>query len=438
MTTIRRGLAILLVVLLASTTLAAFSTAAPAFPVRGKPVTVVPTVQSTGPAPVSGPVSEVVSANNRFGTELYGVLARDPSTKDENLFFSPFSISSALAITYEGAAGKTASEILEVFHFPADNATRQSGYKALISGINAKDKEFELKTANALWVEKTFRLLPAFTRVAETTYFAKATNLDFVKKSENSRKTINSWVESQTNKRIKDLLPQGSVNGATRLVITNAVFFHGAWVSPFDPAMTKQEPFRTLDGTTVTAKMMKQSGSESRYPYGETKAFQAVSLPYAHSGKKQLSMVVVLPHEDQFQSFEKSFDEKTLEDVKASLVNQRVDVSLPKFKMETRYGLVPVLASMGMPSAFDPGTADFSGIDGKWDLVITEVVHKAFVEVNEEGTEAAAATGVVIALTSVMDPPPVPVFRADHPFLFFIQDDETGAVLFMGRVADPS
>lgn len=400
-------------------------------------VAVAPAATTTETQTMSAAEKAVIAANNQFGLELYQKFAKDQKNRNANLFYSPFSLSSALAITTEGAKGTTATQLMSVFHFPKDNLTRQKGYSEYISDLNANDTAFEMKTANALWVEKTYALLPSFTDTALHSYGARATNLDFVTKTEESRQVINGWVEDQTNGKIEDLIPQGSFTSDSRLVITNAVYFHGKWVLPFDKADTTDQPFKTLSGKTVTARMMEQTGMGVRFPYAETSKLQAISLPYNQTGEKQLSMLIILPKGNSYRQVESSFDAKTLASVRKSLKTQRVDTYIPKFKLETEYGMVPVLKSMGVKAAFTPGTADFSGMDGTRNLYVSDVIHKAYVDVDEEGTEAAAATGVIVGLAAAQPQPAVPVFRADHPFIFLIQDDQTGAVLFMGRVANP-
>lgn len=409
-------------------------------------------VSPAGPVPVepaanrspSSPQSEqnVVDANNRFALELYMQLAKDQNFADTSLFFSPFSLSSALALTYEGARGTTADEIRGVFHFPEDTTVLRDGFSEINDGINGGDSRYTLRTANALWAEKTYAFLPGYVSTAETWYDAPVTNLDFITRPEDSRITINDWVEDRTEQKIQDLLPPGSIDASTRLVITNAVYFKGTWVKQFDAAETQEADFMITPGvvptaTTTRVQMMQRTDRDAVFGYTETNQFQALRMPYAHESGKQLSMLVLLPKGTTLEAVEDSLDTLDLASLRASLSTGRVDVYFPKFRLETTYSLSGTLADMGMPLAFS-GAADFSGMDGSTDLSISDVVHKAFVDVNEEGTEAAAATGVIIAATGFMPAEPVPVFRADHPFLFLIVDDETGNILFMGRVVNPN
>jgi serpin B len=380
----------------------------------------------------------VADANNRFAFDLYSQLAKDQEYTDCNLFFSPFSLSSALAITYEGAEGKTAEEIRSVFYFPEEDTARRDGFSALNAGINSGDPSYSLRMANALWAEKTYPFLAEYTTTAERYYGAKVTNLDFVKHPEESRVTINTWVEDKTEERIKDLIPAGVIDPMTRLVITNAIYFKGDWVKQFDKNKTTDAEFRTAPGTSVKIPMMQRTDDDAIYLYSENSDLQMLSMPYEHTTGKALSMVILLPRSDNLTITEASLSTGTLTALQQSATSRRVMIYFPKFTLETKYSLPETLGSMGMPTAFT-GNADFSGMDGTKDLLISDVIHQAFVAVNEEGTEAAAATAVVMKLAAAPGgADPVPVFRADHPFLFLIQDNETGSILFMGRVMNPT
>jgi serpin B len=402
----------------------------------GTPVTPTPTppiIPTPGDDGQTSRAEEsVVDANNRFALDAYRQLHGKPG----NLFFSPFSLSSALAITYEGARGTTADEIRSVFHFPADDASLRGGFRELYRGINQGNARYLLSTANALWAEKTYAFLPEYMNTAREYYGANATNMDFRNQPEPSRQTINRWVEDHTNNRIRDLIPQGAIDPLTRLVITNAVYFKGTWVKQFDANKTKEAPFTVAPGTTVPVRMMERTDEDALFNYTETDTVQVLRMPYAADGGKQLSMLVILPKGNDLSAVEKTLTVERLDDWRNALSSRRVMVYFPKFTMETKYSLPATLSAMGMPTAFTTD-ADFSGMDGTRNLFIGDVIHQAFVDVNEEGTEAAAATAVIIRLTAIRDEPPIPVFRADHPFLFLIQDDETGNILFMGRVMDP-
>ena len=372
----------------------------------------------------------VAAGNNRFAFDLYRLLANEPAHAGDNLFFSPYSISSALAITNEGARGTTADEIGAVLHLPQNNTLRREGFAAIDAALNRGSDNYTLRTANALWAEKTYPFLPAYVDVAARWYGANVTNLDFINDSEGSRETINRWVEEQTEDKIRDLLPPGSIDPLTRLVITNAIYFKGTWVEEFDANETREEEFRVGPGKTVTVPMMQRAGGDAVYPYAETETLQVLEMPYAHESGNGLAMFVLLPKGDSLTAAEETLDAERLTDLRESLVSQNVRVFFPKFTLDVGYNLPPVLAAMGMPTAFTDD-ADLSGMDGTEDLFITGVFHKAFVDVNEEGTEAAAATGV-IAGGGV-----TPVFRADHPFVFLIVEKDSGAILIMGRVVNP-
>jgi serpin B len=380
-------------------------------------------------------VSSVVAGNNRFAFDLYRILANDSAS--DNLFFSPYSISSALAITYEGARGTTAEEMGAVMHLPENDTLRREGFAGVNTGINSPDSGYTLRTANALWAEETYPFLPDYIGTAGRYYSANATNLDFISTPEDSRQTINRWVEEQTEEKIKDLLPAGSIDPMTRLVITNAIYFKGTWVKQFDPNETRDADFRVAPDETLRVQMMERTDEDAVYGYAQTDTLQVLSMPYAHESGEELSMLVILPKDENLTAAESALDKDTISEVQASLASQRVKVYFPKFTLETEYGLPGTLAAMGMPTAFT-GAADFSGMDGTKNLFISDVVHKAFVDVNEEGTEAAAATGVVMNLASAPMEDDTPTFRADHPFVFLIQENETGNILFIGRVTNPA
>lgn len=380
-------------------------------------------------------VENIVDANNIFAFDMYRQIAGE-NTDDENIFFSPFSISSAFALTYEGARGDTAEEIGTVFHFPDNIATLRTGFLAINTGINAGDPGYDLDVVNALWAEKTDVFLEDYISTADTYYSANVTNLDFLSRPEKSRLIINDWAEEKTNGKIEDLIPQGMINSDTSLVITNAVYFMGKWVTQFDKNETHEGYFTTSSGDTVKVDMMYRDDKDAIYDYAETDDLQALRMPYNNESGTGYSMVVILPKGNDLQRIEETLDQDLLKKIEDSMESKRVIVSFPKFKLETEYNnLSGTLADMGMPIAFS-GSADFSGMDGTYDLSISDVVHKAYVEVNEEGTEAAAATAVI--MQKGVSGEVGPFFSADHPFIFLIQDDATGNIIFMGRVSNPA
>ena len=374
---------------------------------------------------------DVIEANNRFAINLYSQY----KSEEGNIFFSPFSISTAMAMVYEGAEGKTAKEIKSVFGFPKYDNSRRNQYSDLLSEINKKDKEYALKTANALWAEQDFHFLDEYLTTVEKYYGGKTTNLDFKNEPEASRLIINNWVEDKTNDKIKDLLPEDVIDADTRLVLTNAIYFKAKWLIQFDADKTSDEYFRVNPDKSIKVPMMQPTSQKSTFNYTQNKDLQILEMPYAG---EDLSMLILLPLDDDIEALENSFTIEKLTEWKKSLRKRRVNIYIPKFKFETKYFMIYTLSNLGMPTAFTD-SADFSGMTGTNELKIDKVIHQAFIEVNEEGTEAAAATGVTMYMTSFRKQKhPTPVFKADHPFIFIIQQNETGNILFMGRVNNPN
>ena len=369
-------------------------------------------------------ISSVVSANNQFALDFYSEL----KDEEENIFFSPYSISVALAMTYEGARGQTAEEMQSVMYFQEDEILRRPAFAWIHNQLNKKDKDYTLNTANALWAQEDYKFLNEYFEIIERYYGGNATNLDFKDELEKSRVTINDWVEEQTNDKIQDLIPKGNINELTRLVLTNAIYFKGNWVKQFDEEKTSKQDFRVNSDKIVKVPMMSMTGESFNYTH--TNELQILEMPYEG---EDLSMLILLPWEDSLDSIEASLTLENLTEWRSNLMKREIDIHIPKFRFETKYFMSNMLSEMGMPTAFSPGEADFSGMDGTQDLFIQFVIHQGFVEVNEKGTEAAAATAVGVGLTSAP-----PSFRADHPFIFLIQDRETGNILFLGRVVDPT
>ena len=384
----------------------------------------------------------IVEGNNRFALELFAKLQ---NTKG-NLFFSPYSISTALAMTHAGARNETESQMAEVLHFPvsvnrgSDSKSKPSlnrqqfalEFGKIIQDLNDRGRKgnYTLTVANALWGQKDYGFLEGFLELIETNYDGRLNEVDFIRAAETARQTINTWVEKKTKDKIKNLISEGVLDSMTKLVLTNAIYFKGNWAIQFKENMTKEAPFTLAYGKKIDVAMMNQ---KSEFGYMETDTFQTLELPYVD---EELSMIIMLPKTfNALDEFEKTLTPDNLTQWLAKIRKREVVVFVPKFKMTSQFGLASVLKSMGMKDAFS-SDADFSGINGKRDLFISAVIHKAYVEVNEEGTEAAAATGVVMRLTSI-GPAPIPVFRADHPFLFLIRDNLTGSILFIGRVANP-
>lgn len=375
----------------------------------------------------------LVEGNTVFGINLYQVLRN----QQENIIISPYSITLALAMTQAGAKNETLTQMNDALHFSLPAKELHPTLNALQLALNAREdnayeegkKDFELNITNAIWGEKTYTFLPEYLDILAENYGAGLRLADFINEPDASRKTINQWVSEETNNKINDLLADGTITPMTRLVLTNAIYFKASWLSQFDDNRTHAADFVLLDGSTIQVPTMQQTDN---YGYLKESNYQIVSLPY--EGNK-LSMLIVLPDEGKFPQVEESLSSMEIQSVLGSLEYNQIDLSLPKFKIESSFGLTDALAVLGLQNAFNPEAADFSGMDGTRELFISAVKHKAFIEVDEEGTEAAAATAVVVGITS-MPLEPIQV-KIDHPFIFFIIDNESGTVLFMGRVVHP-
>jgi serine protease inhibitor len=371
----------------------------------------------------------VVAGNNAFAVALYGQLRNQSG----NLFFSPESISTALAMAYAGARGDTASQMAKTLHFtlPLDQLNPAMG--ALLGDLNTTHQNYQLNVANALWAQQGYTFLDSFLNVLKTDYGAGLNQVNFKGATEAARLTINQWVEKKTQDKIKDLLQPGALRSDTRLVLTNAIYFKGDWETQFDKAQTKNEVFFLSPAQTATTPLMHREGSFSYFNGG---TFQALEIPYK---SKELSIIIFLPKDRSgLSALEQSLTASNLQQWLHQLGPvPKVIVTLPKFKSTQQFELGATLRAMGMPAAFGAG-ADFSGMTGKRDFAISEVIHKAYIDVNEEGTEAAAATAVTMrtmAMRPVEQAPPI--FRADHPFVFLIRDNRSDSILFMGRMANP-
>lgn len=375
------------------------------------------------------PDSQVlVDGNTHFALDLYAQLRE----QDGNLFVSPLSISSALAMTYAGARGNTATEMAAVLHFQLEPERLHPAFAALLAGLDAPKEQpgYQLHIANALWLQQGYKFLPEFLEIGQTHYSAGLELLDFLNAVEKARQTINTWVEKQTAGKIVELIPRDILGRTTKLVLTNAIYFKGRWAVRFDQEDTRDEPFTLGNKQRIDVPMMHQS---AEFGYCDQPGLQLLDLPYAGQA---LSMVVLLPKEpDGLARLEKSLNARTLAGWLTKLGKKKVRVSLPRFTMTSEFRLDQNLHSLGMRAAFDPSKADFSGMDGTHELYLGAVLHKAFVDVGEEGTEAAGATAVVMKLRGSPQRPAT--FQADHPFLFLIRDTRTGSVLFIGRVLNP-
>lgn len=395
----------------------------------------------------SDDVMQLVDGNNTFALHLYDAIATE--REGENVFISPYSVSQALAMVYAGAEGDTAEQMADVLGFSLEEPAIHETFRALNASLIARGNgeanddygiaERRLHIANALWGEQTFPFSADYIALVDQYYGGGFEATDFIGASEAAREAINAWVAAQTEDRIQNIVPQGILNEATRLVLANAIYFKNAWTNDFNPDRTTDDAFMLLDGSTVTVPLMQQTDS-FRYTQGD--GFQAVALPYQQS---EMSMLVILPAEGTFDEFESAFDVAALDALTRSLGSTRVVLTLPRFEFENALTLSDTLHALGMQDAFSSDRADFTGMvdpaaDTEERLFISTVLHKAFIAVDEVGTEAAAATVVAMVGASAMpmeQPEPV-VMRVDRPFLFAIRDDATGALLFMGRVTNPA
>jgi serpin B len=380
-------------------------------------------------------LQELTAGNRAFAIDLYQAI----QDSNDNLFFSPHSISLALAMTYGGAQNETAQQMAETLHFTLPNEAIHTGFNALDLELASRNNEgdemmpgFKLNIANSAWAQYDRPFEQAYLDLLAENYDAGLYLTDFAQHPESSRQAINDWVSEETEGKIEDLIPPGAIDALTRLVLANAIYFNAAWQTVFDANRTEEEPFYLLDGSQIDVPMMTHASSP-RLGYTRGDGFQAVELPY-NGG--ELSMVILVPEEGTFAEFEANLTAEQLNEILESLTIQQVEFRMPKFSFESEFGLANTLKQLGMPDAFNPETADFSGIDGTREMVIKDVIHKAFVDVDEEGTEAAAATAVIIGLTSMIETEIQ--MTVDHPFIFLIQDKTTGTLLFLGRVLDPT
>jgi len=387
---------------------------------------------SPGLAAADTTLQRTVVGNTRFTLDLYQILGRSKG----NLIVSPFSISTALAMTQGGARGETEKQIARALRFEPDQDKLHTAFLELQTSLKRTQSEgtVELHVANSIWPQDTYPFLDAYVDLCRQYYGVNITPVDYSAASDAARLQINQWVEQKTASKIKNLLRPGSINALTRLVLVNAIYFKGDWALPFYEARTRKERFYLDQDEAVQVPMMSQLDD---FRYGENRQLQVLELPYAG---RDLSMLLLLPKKRTgLSKLEKDLSAENLQQWTQTLVSREVQVFLPKFKTEVQFDLKSTLQALGVTDAFIPGTADFSGMDGKpGRLSIGTAVHKAFIEVNEEGTEAAAATGIGMSITSVAPARPKPVvFRADHPFVYIIRDKQTNSILFMGKVTNP-
>ena len=375
---------------------------------------------------ISANIEATVQGNTAFALELYQQLK---TTAAGNLFISPYSISSALAMTYAGARGDTAAQMAQALRLHSDQELLHAAFSALDAQLRQVEAKgyVQLKIANALWPQIGYTFQEAFLTLTKQYYGAQITALDYAN-AEVARHMINAWVEEKTERKIQNLIPQGILNAFTCLVLVNAIYFKGDWAEPFEHRLTQEAPFWIKPRTRIPVMMMTQRNT---FGYAEHRTLQVLELPYAG---EDLSMLVLLPKKPGgLARLEQMLTVENLERWTGNLYKTDVKAFLPRFKITLACRLDDTLKAMGMVDAFS-SRADFSGIDGSNRLSISAALHKAFVEVNEEGTEAAAATAIIMARGR---PAPPPAFRADHPFVFLIRENATGSILFLGRVTNP-
>lgn len=371
----------------------------------------------------------LVAGNTAFALDLYDKLKRGQG----NLFFSPYSISTALAMTYAGARGQTEKQMARALHLGTNQAAVPALFGELQKQLNGAEekREFQLNIANGLWSQKGEPFLPDFLKISTDQFAAKITEADFRSDADSVRKEINDWVSAKTKGKIEDLIPAGFLDRMTRLVLVNAIYFKGTWAHEFKKDKTYPATFYSSSSQTNETPLMNQTVDLS---YAETRDIQVLMMPYAGNN---ISMVILLPRQRfGLSEIESTLTPATLTEWLGQLHSEKVNVYFPKFKITQEFSLGDTLAAMGMTAPFST-QADFSGMNGKRDLFISAVVHKAYVDVNEEGTEAAAATGVAVRALAVHAPQPIRLFRADHPFLFLVRDNRSGSILFLGRIVNP-
>ncbi len=416
---IRSSVVVLLVALILLTG-GCISTGNTATGSEGSPSTVITATGGLTPPELE----KMAASNNRFAIDLY----RGLSGKDGNLFFSPYSIFVALSMVYEGAGGKTAEEMRSVLHIPRDELERREGMRELILSVDKPASDaYVLRTANALWVQRDYPVKESYISIMRKFYLSQVNEANFKDDPRGAESEINRWVEKQTAGKIRKLV--SGLSPLTRLVITNAIYFKANWSRRFDPHNTRNETFHTLNGTVIVP-MMHQKG---RFRYTEGEGFQALEMPYTGG---RLSMLIILPARGKLREIEEKLTPDLLNKTLSEMKTENVEVIVPKFRFEATYHLKEPLMEMGMRTAFTD-RANFSGISDR-PLAISQVIHKTFISVAENGTEAAAATAVIMtAAAAPGQKPKYKVFKADHPFIFLIYDRKTGAILFIGRLVNP-
>ncbi|KAK2160687.1 hypothetical protein NP493_1631g00031 [Ridgeia piscesae] len=381
---------------------------------------------------LSSVTDELVAANNDFAMDLYGQIKNDPSKAGKNIFFSAFSVSSALGMVYAGSRGNTKTQMGTAMKFDSVTGDIHDGFLQLFTAFNDPTNNYTLSVANALFSSKDYTILQSYIDIVKQYYLSFVKTMDFKSNPEPSRTYINKWVADHTNQKIKELFQQGTISPNTVVALVNAIYFKGLWKEPFETKYTKPDTFFLSATKTKKTNMMNLKGKKFNYAEVANLGCKIIELPYDGD---EVSMYILLPDETiGLSALESQITSASINAAISSMYKQPVGVSMPKFKMTMQIDLKDILKALGMTDAFVPNLADLSGIDGTRKLLVSAAVHEAYVDVNEEGTEAAAATGVGISVTSIQIPK---TFKADHPFLFFIREKVTGSILFSGRVLDP-
>ena len=378
----------------------------------------------------------IATKNNAFAIDFYRELSKNIDNNDSNIFFSPASMYAAFSMLYEGAKENTAKEIQQTINIEPNGVARHNDMRYTISSINREDPHATMLMANALWLAPEFEPYSSFRNRALHTYQAEINTVSFVKPEQepDAIKQINDWAAHNTNNRIPEVITKDGVNESTAMIITNAIYFKGTWQTQFDVQDTVESDFATSKSKKVKAGFM--TNEHGIFPYTKSSGAQVLKMPY---DGERLSMLIILPrHIHEIHTLEESLTPEMIEQWRQNLSDIPVTVKMPKFQMKTHYDLVPQLTELGITDLFDGKAANLSGIADveHTNLYVSRATQDAFVQVNEEGTEAAAVTSNSLSMTKAAPAPPQ--FIADHPFIFLIQDDESGAILFMGRVSDPS
>lgn len=381
-------------------------------------------------------IQALAQDNTAFALEFFNQIRGE----DGNIIFSPFSLSLALSMTLAGAESTTERAMLDALQLSLPEADVHPAFNALLLSIEESQgktddemegDQFQLNIANSIWGQDGFNFEQAFLNILAQHYEAGIFAVNYLQNPEGARNAINDWVAEETEEKIEDLIPEGAIDSLTRLVLANAIYFYGSWMHPFDQNATAEAPFFTLDGTEISVDMMKLYGERFLYHQGDN--YQALNLPYMSS---DFVMTLLVPDAGSYENFESSFTQQDLSDIFSEMTFEMVDLELPKFDFETELNANHALIALGMEEAFDPDQSDFSGIADVDDLHITDVLQKATITVDEEGTEAAAATAVIIGITSAPIDEPISLV-IDRPFMFMIRHLRTNTILFMGRVLEP-